>query len=133
MGIKIGFDMGYGYVRADIGSNIISITNDSTLRATVRSGEIWALVAKLKDEFKANRGRALNINAYSMGLEIVGHIIPNTVCKKLNINPGDAIGRTDIIDCGESSVDGNRFVWDGAVGVLGSNALVTITALSRMV
>lgn len=131
--MKIGFDCGGNYIQAEIGSNVISITNDSALRQAVRTGYLWGIVAMLQHQFEERRGRKIQYTAASMGLEIVGHIIPNIVCKKININPGDAIGRTNIIDCGEEAGDDNRKYWDAGVALLGYNAPFIIMALSALV
>ncbi|MFJ7887015.1 hypothetical protein ACIQYL_02880 [Lysinibacillus xylanilyticus] len=77
--------------------------------------------AVINAEYKKRKGRALDISEGSLSVEILGHVYPDRIgntIKKLPL-PGsieDAIDkilkRTEVIDCGESSKDSNRFLWD---------------------
>lgn len=102
---------------------VVSIKNNSALNNLLKDKSSASLkaAAVIKAEYKKKKGKALDISEGSLGVEILGHVYPDRIgnaIKKLPL-PGfieDAIDkflkRTEVIDCGESSKDNNRFLWD---------------------
>ena len=71
-------------------------------------------------EYKKLYGRELKISRDSLAIEILGHVYLDhfaDLAKMLKSSPLKALlqemkSRTEVIDCGERSVDSNRYVWD---------------------
>ena len=68
--------------------------------------------------YKKELGKKLNISRNSLAIEILGHVYMDvfaglaSTMKPLETAMKSIRSHTDVIDCGEKDVDGNRFVWD---------------------
>lgn len=85
-------------------------------------------------QYREQFGKELQITRHSLAIEIICHVYVGRVSEALDslledISPDThgplsralerTLERTDVIDCGESDVDGNRFVWDALVPLRG--------------
>lgn len=78
--------------------------------------------------YRTVHGKEINISTQSLAIELLGHVLPDKLLTAeevknfiLNQPIGVAVAgllkqlvreRTDVIDCGEKHLDGNRFIWD---------------------
>lgn len=121
--MDIGFDIGFGgsmiimygcKITYGISPKVIHVVNDSELKkfyALKGVKGITELAATLRSIYKDQTGKAINITLLSLTAEIVGHI--GGILKAVNGKDIKNIVRsTNIIDCGEKSVDTNRAIWD---------------------
>lgn len=101
-------------------SKIIRIKNNSSLKnmlSNTSNGSGQAAYA-LKQEYRNAIGSSIDISSNSLAVEILAHVYPDKVAHVVEDIPGlgyladKIISHTDIIDCGESSVDSNRWIWD---------------------
>lgn len=110
---------GYGLSVA-FESKVIRIKNNSALKNMLKntSNGSGQAAYTLKQEYKKAMGSAIDISSNSLAVEILGHVYPDKVAHVVEDIPGlgyladKVINSTNQIDCGESSVDGNRWVWD---------------------
>ncbi|MEP7318191.1 MAG: hypothetical protein ABI921_05610 [Panacibacter sp.] len=112
-------------IQLDLREHKVKVTNNDDLRTLLAHQTEAAtdvLVAAIKQEFKKQFNRELNISSASMSVEIWGHIYTEhfaTAIKylaKLRLidNIADkVVDHCEVIDIGESGHDTNRFVWDG--------------------
>lgn len=107
----------------------VHVRNDEHLLAYLRApgkGAL-ALAEYLLAQYEARYGAPLDISAHSLAIEILGHVFADqfaeAVSSLLDKVAPDADGplsrllekvqeRSEEIDCGEASIDSNRFVWD---------------------
>ncbi|GEM_PF-3429694 len=110
----------YGYsITMTIGDRIVTITNDSAMKGVYSAyGYQGALLtaSHAMSQYKAFTGQYLHIDSESLAIEIMGHIdigkmgsyVKNVTGKDIR----NIVTRTNFIDCGETAVDSNRYVWD---------------------
>ena len=108
---------------------IVRITCNETLARYLDSpgnGSV-PLAEHIRAAYQKYFGRQLEISLHSLAVEILGHVYAdrlgsvlaslsdhfadeqNTVLTRLALRLKE---RTEVIDCGEKDVDGNRFIWD---------------------
>lgn len=102
-----------------IGDRVVSITNNSSMKSVYSGyGYQGALLTATHalSQYKKFTGNILYIDPESFAIEIMEHIdfgkmgsyVKNVTGKDIF----DIVQRTDIIDCGQTAVDSNRWVWD---------------------
>lgn len=104
--------------------SIIHIINDEELGKLLNDGveaTTDALVSLIKEAYSRLFGKALDISNASLAVEIWGHVYFEYLAKvteektdwKLIKQLADKItSNCEVIDCGESQADSNRFFWD---------------------
>ncbi len=126
--MDIGFDIGFGgsmlvmsgyKITYGISPKVIHVVNDSELKkfyALKGIKGITELAATLRATYKYQTGKAIEITLLSLTAEIVRHIDVGYIGGILKAVTGkdikNIVRSTNIIDCGEKSVDSNRAVWD---------------------
>lgn len=104
-------------------NKVIRITNDRNLIGYLMQWGHGAreLVSKSKDRYCHHMGKPLDVSTDSMTIEILGHVYPGLIAEAVAGLPVPTsiknfcervLKSTCVIDCGESSIDGNRWVWD---------------------
>lgn len=107
---------------------VVRIENDEALRQLLDTeDEAPMLIARtLKSTYKNQMNKRLDISDTSLAIEILGHVYPDRVGKTLKSIPlpspiknaiDKILERTDVIDCGETNKDSNRWVWDALAKV----------------
>ena len=102
----------------------IHVKTEPVLLAYLRRPEHGAplLAAAILASYKTKYGVPLAISLDSLAVEILGHVYIDVILEAIErLRLGDrfrhAVSRlkasTEVIDCGEKDVDGNRFLWDG--------------------
>jgi len=111
-------------IEMELTQHKVKLTNNDQLNAllaTNTEASTDALVAVIKQEFKKNNNREIDISSDSMAVEIWGHVYTEkfaTAIKylsRLSIIDGIAekiVDHCEVIDMGEAGRDNNRFVWD---------------------
>ncbi len=83
--------------------------------------DLEAFIKTLKGDYQQKYHKTLKIGNNSLFVEIVGHVYFDYLARKLKRLCGfkwgrkqliKLIKRAEVIDCGESTVDGNRWLWD---------------------
>ena len=108
--------------------SLVQISCDDTLRSFLKSDKRAAvdLAEYIKTQYMENRKKELDITTDSLAIEILGHVYADALAEAMqhigHMPEGlkymlEELGKkaqekTRIIDCGETSVDPNRFVWD---------------------
>jgi hypothetical protein len=112
--IMSGCEITYG-----ISPQVIHVVNNSELKkfyALKGSKGIAELAATLLSIYKDQAGKAIDITVLSLTAEIIGHIDAGYIGGILKAITGkdirNIVRSTNIIDCGEKSVDSNRTIWD---------------------
>lgn len=104
----------------------VHVQNDEVLKNWLAEPGEQSLVlaAELKDAYHQTFGQALGITTDSLAVELLGHVFVDEVADKAGqfsqqLGAGlmqsffeKLTAHTEIIDCGEKSVDSNRLVWD---------------------
>ncbi|MDO5714079.1 MAG: hypothetical protein Q4Q07_06560 [Tissierellia bacterium] len=99
----------------------IRIRHDKDLEKALEELGNLPIAKRAKEEYRKRHGKDIQIETNSLAVEISGHVLPGDVSYKIQeLNLGKTINKlmeeiqrhTDIIDCGEKEVDGNRFIWD---------------------
>lgn len=133
-------------LRINYCDRLVQITCDDALKNYLEAPGNGALKlsAYILAEYKKRRGSGLDISQDSLAIEILAHVYSDSFAEAVSaagshLPPalGSAvhklmdqiISHTEIIDCGESEVDNNRWVWDGLTpfkkiiyGILGDRA-----------
>lgn len=102
---------------------VIRITNDENLIDYLKEWGHGAreIATKSKERYYYHMNKELEISTDSMTVEILGHVYPGLMAEAIRGLPApDNIKKfcrrilksTCVIDCGESSIDDNRWVWD---------------------
>ncbi|MBH0176242.1 hypothetical protein IHV09_22045 [Fictibacillus sp. 23RED33] len=109
-------------------NNAIHILNSPSLQRAVSAGNAFAVADAMKRVYATERRESLMIDTESLAIEIYGHVYPGKLFDKIKGLASvsstvkkfvDSLSdRTEIIDCGESSVDGNRSIWDALVNLV---------------
>lgn len=107
----------------------VHVRSDETLEAYLAApgnGSL-ALADHVLAAYRARFGKPLQISRHSLAIEVLAHVYAENMAEvalRLAENmPGHVltglqrlmerlIDHVEVIDCGEGSVDGNRFVWD---------------------
>lgn len=108
--IMSGCEITYG-----ISPQVIHVVNDSELKKFYPlkgSKGIAELAATLLSIYKDQAGKAIDITVLSLTAEIIGHIDVGYIGGILKAVTKNIVTSTNIIDCGEKSVDKNRAFWD---------------------
>jgi len=106
----------------------IHIDNNHALKRAILKPQAATEIAKtiLKDH-QLHYNKALPISTTSLAAEIYGHIFPEKVAEVIKKLPmpdqlEDALEKvmkkTDVIDAGHESIDGNRKIWDAIAKVI---------------
>jgi hypothetical protein len=117
--------MGEG-ISVEMKPKSIHLANTSSLQCILKRPDAPLQLADfLKKRFVEIHGRDIHITAKSLAIEILGHVYVGNfaeIVKKIPHIPRLSLpivktatkvtDRTDIIDCGEKEVDGNRWIWD---------------------
>lgn len=108
---------------------IVRVKSDAPLEAYLAepgNGSL-ELADHILSQYEALLQKPLDIGRHSLAIEILGHVFVENFAEVIesvaeNIGPDllepiirlmeKVQDRTEVIDCGEASVDGNRFVWD---------------------
>lgn len=94
--------------------------DDALLRALENLGNL-VVARAVKGAYRRRWGEEIHISDTSLAIEITGHAFPDAFAEEMLAHEISAVGRqileklrshTEGIDCGESDVDGNRFLWD---------------------
>lgn len=94
--------------------------DDALLRALENLGNL-VVARAVKGAYRRRWGEEIHISDASLAIEITGHALPDAFAEEMLAHEIPAVGRqvleklrshTEVIDCGESDVDGNRFIWD---------------------
>ena len=110
-----------GYaLSAKFESKVIRIKNDNALKnmLTNTSNGSTDIAYTLKQEYRKAIGETIKISTSSLAVEILAHVYPDKIAHAVENIPGlghlavKVIAHTDPIDCGESSIDSNRWIWD---------------------
>lgn len=128
------WDAGFHGISVGYKEKSVHIKTDEMLLSFLAQPEIGslALSAYILERYQAIFGKLLEISQDSLAIEILAHVFvdkfSNAIYKLINNESIDAEnqpaplrllekvrGRTDVIDCGEASVDNNRVVWDALV------------------
>lgn len=102
---------------------VVHIKNDDLLKSYVAldyKENTKQVVHASKEQYRSIYDTDITISDKSMGVEIIGHIFPDTVANYLPEWLASIIqNHTVVIDSGEASVDRDRWVWDSIAFVLG--------------
>lgn len=105
----------------------ILVRNDNKLVSFLDQKGIGSmeLARMMKDAYKKEMGKEIAISDKSLAIEILGHVycdkfssmlkmlpVPKDMKMELSKIASNIKSHTDIIDCGEKSVDSNRWIWD---------------------
>ncbi|MFW0715388.1 hypothetical protein [Pedobacter sp. N23S346] len=111
-------------IKVGLEPNLVRVYSDKALwtflNTDAESG-FELLVETIKNEYVTIFGKALNITNDSLIVEILVHVYCDYLGLRFNqivkikfiqnlVNK--LLERTEVVDCGERSVDGNRWVWD---------------------
>lgn len=114
-------------------NKVIHINNDRNLKnylSEKRAGSL-DVAKKSKKTYYYGYGRNINITDLSLAIEIVGHVWPDKIARYLPFGIGKGIIKhTSVIDCGEASVDSNRWVWDSIAVTVGTPVLLAVNSRS---
>ena len=108
---------------------LVQITCNNALKNYLQAPGNGALKlsAHILEEYKKRRESELNISQDSLAIEILAHIYSDSFAEAISAAGShlpSVLGRavhklmkqvmlhTEIIDCGESAVDNNRWIWD---------------------
>lgn len=107
---------------------IVRIKSDSALTHFLLSSKgPNALAEHILESYERIYHKSLQIHIHSLAVEIIAHVFIDTISKDISILSSNISKdklefiqgvlesireHTRIIDCGELSVDSNRFVWD---------------------
>lgn len=107
---------------------IIRVHCNSGLKTCIKEGRLESDAKLMKGMYKGKHGKELGISDRSFAIEIAGHSYASQVLTNVKNNSlvpqniKDALAKlansASIADCGESSVDDNRWVWDGIASVM---------------
>lgn len=125
---------------------LVQITCDDALKNYLESPGNGALQlsSHILAEYKKRRESELNISQDSLAIEILAHVysdsfaeavsaassrLPSVLSHTVHKLMKQVTVHTEIIDCGESSIDNNRRIWDALTpfkniiyGILGNRA-----------
>ena len=125
---------------------LVQITCDDALKNYLEAPGNGALQlsAHILAEYKKRRESELNISQDSLAIEILAHVysdsfaeavsaagsrLPSVLSHTVHKLMKQVTAHTEIIDCGESSIDNNRRIWDALTpfkniiyGILGNRA-----------
>lgn len=125
---------------------LVQITCDDALKNYLEAPGNGALKlsAHILAEYKKRRESELNISQDSLAIEILAHVysdsfaeavsaagsrLPSVLSHTVHKLMKQVTVHTEIIDCGESSIDNNRRIWDALTpfkniiyGILGNRA-----------
>lgn len=125
---------------------LVQITCDDALKNYLEAPGNGALQlsAHILAEYKKRRESKLNISQDSLAIEILAHVysdsfaeavsaagsrLPSVLSHTVHKLMKQVTVHTEIIDCGESSIDNNRRIWDALTpfkniiyGILGNRA-----------
>ena len=125
---------------------LVQITCDDALKNYLEAPGNGALQlsAHILAEYKKRRESELNISQDSLAIEILAHVysdsfaeavsaagsrLPSVLSHTVHKLMKQVTVHTEIIDCGESSIDNNRRIWDALTpfkniiyGILGNRA-----------
>lgn len=97
------------------------INNSALTTALYRYGAL-AVAEAVKNYYQREYNKELNVWTKSMAIEIIGHVVPDRVCRIILDSPDVPqflkdqaeiiVEHMSIIDSGEESVDSNRWFWD---------------------
>lgn len=114
------------YVNADFDTKgVIRIKNDTNLKTCLNKYGAYKIANECRYIYSTVYGKQIDIRTTSLALEIVGHVYPGDLFKILNQLPlpsavknklDSLITSTSVVDCGESNLDSNRWVWDVLTG-----------------
>lgn len=109
---------------------LVQITCDDALKQYLDEpgNGALALSTHILEEYKKHQASKLKISKDSLAIEILAHTYADTFSEAVSA-AGDRLpaalskavlklmeqvhAHTEIIDCGESAVDNNRWIWDG--------------------
>lgn len=129
MGVQMGIDFKGGYVVFTIGDRALHIVNDYALRYAINQGALYDIAARLKAEYKREKGVELQITTHSLAIEILGHVDAGKLAayaSKVGIDLNKISKSSEVVDAGELAVDGNRWVWDTISTVLAAGVALGI-------
>lgn len=109
---------------------LVQITCDDALKKYLEEPGNGALTLSthILEEYKKHRNSELKISRDSLAIEILAHTysdifaetvssaeirLPAALSKAVHKLMEQVHAHTEIIDCGESDVDNNRWIWDG--------------------
>lgn len=128
--MKVKLDSGSDsvFVEVTYTEGMAHISNDHALWHALEKYGAYNIAEVVKRKYQDIYGKSLNIGTTSMALEIIGHVVPDQVCRiisnSLIMPPGikNTVSKitqhTTVIDSGESSLDTNRWFWDSLAGLV---------------
>ena len=115
-------------IEYSISEKAVHINNNDKLKSVITNPQTaMKLARKLKENYYMKYGNDLSVSELSMAIEIYGHVYPEKIVTTLKGMPlpgalehaiDKVLKKTDIIDSGEASIDGNRKVWDAIAKVI---------------
>lgn len=107
--------------------HIVRVKNDEPLKKclTARMGNAYRLSRVIREKYEEEFEKPLHITTRSLACELLVHfwvqeivlfkelVTKKTIHRRIMARFSDKVLlHTDVIDCGERAVDGNRIVWD---------------------
>ena len=115
-------------IEYSLSEKAVHINNNDKLKSVITNPQTAIKLAKkLKENYYMKYGNDLSVSELSMAIEIYGHVYPEKIVTTLKGMPlpgaiehaiDEVLKKTDIIDSGEASIDGNRKVWDAIAKVI---------------
>ena len=95
--------------------------NDALKRAILKPQEAAEMARVILDDHQKQFNHELPISSTSLAAEIYGHVFPEKLAEAIKKIPmpdkfedvlNKIMEKTDVIDAGHESIDGNRKIWD---------------------
>jgi len=111
-------------IQVEINEKIIRVHGNSALWNYLDENRIERLaflLKEIKNDYRQHYGTQLNITVDSLMVEVMVHVYCDYLGLKFNriVRIGwiqnlmnKLLERAEVVDCGERSVDGNRWLWD---------------------
>ncbi|KMY43758.1 hypothetical protein AC622_05470 [Bacillus sp. FJAT-27916] len=106
----------------------IHIDNNDALKRAVLKPKASTQIAELTlEDHKRHYHYALPITTVSLAAEIYGHVFPEQAAEAIKKIPMPdkleqainlVLEKTDVIDAGHESIDGNRKIWDAIAKIV---------------
>lgn len=106
----------------------IHIDNNEALKSAILKPQASTQIAeKILDDHKQHYHVVLPISPVSLAAEIYGHVFPEKMAEAMKKIPMPdkleqtldlVLEKTDIIDAGHESIDGNRKIWDAIAKIV---------------
>ena len=130
MGKQSEWDYSFNNIGIRCTDKLVQVINDEHLVDFLNQDGVGSmeLAEVMRDMYREQIGRELQISQKSLAIELLGHVFFGEFVQKLENLPFSRKKdsgyqqfleslrvRMDVIDCGERSIDSNRFIWDDLV------------------